>query len=97
MPDCAHLVEQLIYEWEQSLDEVNIYITPPPGVGAAQFDVEIKSEHLMVGIKGNPERYLNVCGPLPVGICGGLTPYSAGSCRIQCSLTGILLLCSFQS
>jgi hypothetical protein len=51
---------QLIYEWEQSLDEVNIYIAPPPGITAAMLDIEIKANHVMVGIKGNPERYLNV-------------------------------------
>ncbi len=50
----------MIYEWEQSLDEVNIYINPPPGITAAMLDIEIKATHLMVGIKGNPERYLNV-------------------------------------
>ncbi|EKX37187.1 hypothetical protein GUITHDRAFT_89733 [Guillardia theta CCMP2712] len=50
---------QLVYEWEQSLDEVNIYITPPPGVTADMFDIEIKSSHITVGIKGNTEKYLN--------------------------------------
>jgi hypothetical protein len=51
---------RLVYEWDQSLDEVNIYIDPPPGLTASQFDIDIKSDHLMVGIKGNAERYLNV-------------------------------------
>jgi hypothetical protein len=51
---------QMIYEWEQSLDEVNIYIKPPPGITAAMLEIEIKATHVMVGIKGNPERYLNV-------------------------------------
>eukprot|EP00285_Hemiselmis_virescens_P009812 CAMPEP_0173393680 /NCGR_PEP_ID=MMETSP1356-20130122/22250_1 /TAXON_ID=77927 ORGANISM="Hemiselmis virescens, Strain PCC157" /NCGR_SAMPLE_ID=MMETSP1356 /ASSEMBLY_ACC=CAM_ASM_000847 /LENGTH=221 /DNA_ID=CAMNT_0014351737 /DNA_START=63 /DNA_END=725 /DNA_ORIENTATION=+ len=50
---------QMIYEWEQGLDEINIYIQPPPGITAQMFDIEIKADHLMVGIKGNPERYLN--------------------------------------
>ena len=27
-----------VYEWEQTLDEVLIYITPPPGITAAQLD-----------------------------------------------------------
>ena len=54
---------RLVYEWDQSLDEVNLYIDPPPGLSASQFDIEIKSDHLMVGIKGNRERYLNVSPP----------------------------------
>ena len=42
------------------MDEVNIYITPPPGVTADMFDIEIKSSHITIGIKGNTEKYLNV-------------------------------------
>mmetsp|Transcript_38605 Transcript_38605/g.60229 ORF Transcript_38605/g.60229 Transcript_38605/m.60229 type:complete len:233 (-) Transcript_38605:1570-2268(-) len=50
---------RLIYEWEQSLDEVNIYIESPPGVKADMFDITIKADHLNVGIKGSKDRYLN--------------------------------------
>ena len=45
---------QTIYEWEQSLDEVNIWIRPPPGVTAQHLDIVITHEALRVGIKGNP-------------------------------------------
>jgi hypothetical protein len=48
-----------VYEWEQSLEEVNIFIKPPPGVTARLLDVNITVNHLSVGIKGNPP-YINV-------------------------------------
>lgn len=43
-----------IYEWEQSLEEVNIYITPPPGITRSAIDVEISHTHLRIGLKGTP-------------------------------------------
>ncbi|KAJ1493980.1 hypothetical protein T484DRAFT_1767278 [Baffinella frigidus] len=52
--------KELVYEWDQGLDEVNIYINPPPGLKANMFDIQITSTHLMVGIKGNTDRFLNV-------------------------------------
>ena len=59
----SHLDQQhdgkTIYEWEQSLDEINIYITPPPGVKAAHIDCNIQPSHLTVGLKGNPP-FINV-------------------------------------
>ena len=50
---------RLIYEWDQTLTEVNLYIQVPPGVRAKNLTVDIKSTHLSVGIKGNPP-YLDV-------------------------------------
>ena len=35
-------------------------MNPPAGLRASMFDIEITSTHLMVGIKGNSERFLNV-------------------------------------
>ena len=43
-----------IYEWEQSMSEVNIYILPPPGVSSKMFDISISHRHLKVGLKGAP-------------------------------------------
>jgi hypothetical protein len=43
-----------IYEWEQSLEEVNIYVDPPPGVPRNMIDVEIGHSHLRIGLKGAP-------------------------------------------
>ena len=54
--------DQLIYQWEQTIDEVHIYITPPKGV---KLDIKIESSHIQVGIKGNPpylsENLTNKC------------------------------------
>jgi len=43
-----------VYEWDQSIDEVNVYITPPEGLPAKALSVEIKAGSISVGIKGNP-------------------------------------------
>lgn len=43
-----------IYEWEQSLSEVNIYLEPPPEIPAKMFEIVISHKHLKVGIKGAP-------------------------------------------
>ena len=40
-----------IYEWEETLEEVNIYIMPPPGLERSMIVVEISHLHLCVGIK----------------------------------------------
>ena len=45
---------RLIYEWEQSLDELLIVITPPPSLPARLLSVSLQPEHVTVGIKGNP-------------------------------------------
>ena len=58
--------EHVIYEWDQTLDEVNIYIKPPdfmlpsnrkqmeaqlqPGQSLPKFEIEIKPSTLKVGI-----------------------------------------------
>ncbi|GHP08077.1 hypothetical protein PPROV_000681900 [Pycnococcus provasolii] len=43
-----------IYEWDQTVDEINVYITSPPGVTAKALAVTIGVSRLAVGIKGNP-------------------------------------------
>ena len=43
-----------IYEWEQSLTEVNIYLEPPPEIPSKMFEIVIAHKHLRVGIKGAP-------------------------------------------
>lgn len=43
-----------IYEWEQSLSEVNIYLEPPSEIPSKMFDIVISHRHLKVGIKGAP-------------------------------------------
>ncbi|XP_020246950.1 nudC domain-containing protein 2 isoform X2 [Asparagus officinalis] len=49
---------QKVFEWDQTLDEVNIYIDLPPKVPKNLFHAKIQSKHLEVAIKGNPP-YLN--------------------------------------
>ena len=43
-----------IYEWYQSLEEVHVFITPPPGVAAKMIDCKISATQLTLGLKGNP-------------------------------------------
>lgn len=52
---------RVIYEWNQSLEEVNLFIEVPPGVSAKQLEVEVTGSQLKIGLKGNPP-YLDV-GP----------------------------------
>ncbi|PRP80857.1 putative nuclear movement domain-containing protein [Planoprotostelium fungivorum] len=56
---------QTIYEWDQTLDEVNLYTKPPPGFTAKMVDCKITSTKLTLGFKGKPpfineELYLPV-------------------------------------
>lgn len=59
---------QEIYEWDQTLEEVNIYFKPPKyalpnylnenkalygdNFVTAKFDISIKPDHLTIGIRG---------------------------------------------
>lgn len=43
-----------VFEWEQSLEEVNLYIETPPGVTADRLDCKITPRHICLGVKGNP-------------------------------------------
>lgn len=43
-----------IYEWEQDIQQVEMWITPPPGVTAKMIECTITETHLKLGIKGNP-------------------------------------------
>lgn len=56
---------QEVYEWDQTIDEVNIYIKLPPGVPARMFSCAITARHVTVAIKGNPP-YLDHQLPGPV-------------------------------
>ncbi|KAF5959656.1 hypothetical protein HYC85_000865 [Camellia sinensis] len=49
---------QKVFEWDQTLEEVNMYVTLPPNVPKKLFYSKIQSKHVEVGIKGNPP-YLN--------------------------------------
>ncbi|KAL5699073.1 hypothetical protein ACHQM5_030025 [Ranunculus cassubicifolius] len=49
---------QKVFEWDQTLEEVNMYINLPPNVPTKLFYCKIQSKHVELGIKGNPP-YLN--------------------------------------
>ena len=51
-----------VYEWDQTLSEVNIYIAVPAGVTAKQLYVNIERRHIKLGIHPNPP-YLTVSYP----------------------------------
>merc|ERR1712153_67479 len=50
---------QVVYEWEQNLTEIHIWVSPPPGIKANMFDIKMTSEHVVMGIKGVPDKYFN--------------------------------------
>ena len=51
---------QKIYEWEQSLEEVNIYIDAPPGkTKGSDFDIKIQPNKLKVGLKGYDRAFID--------------------------------------
>lgn len=45
---------RLIYEWEQNLNEVIVYIPAPPNASKKTIDIDISPTHVRVGIKGSP-------------------------------------------
>lgn len=49
----------MIYEWEQSLEEVNIFITPPPGLTANLIECDITANHITLGLRGSKDKFLN--------------------------------------
>ncbi|SCM20399.1 CS domain protein, putative [Plasmodium chabaudi chabaudi] len=42
----------LIYEWEQTIDEVNIYINMNSNINKNDLDINIKSKRVNIGLKG---------------------------------------------
>lgn len=61
MPDwCLDPLQgQVVYEWDQTLEEVNIYVALPPGVRAKDLFCDITSSHVRFGLNANPP-YLDV-------------------------------------
>eukprot|EP00920_Eleutheroschizon_duboscqi_P038716 GHVT01092965.1.p2 GENE.GHVT01092965.1~~GHVT01092965.1.p2 ORF type:complete len:174 (-),score=36.94 GHVT01092965.1:937-1458(-) len=49
-----------LYEWEQTLDDVNVYVALPPGVRSKQLVIEIKPTSLSVSISGQPTLFQGV-------------------------------------
>ncbi len=49
-----HPCTQLVYEWDQTVSEVNLYVSVPPGVRAKQLYVDILQTHIKFGMHPNP-------------------------------------------
>ena len=45
---------RVVYEWDQTLEEVNMYVEVPPGVTAKVLAVRIDTDEVAIGIRGNP-------------------------------------------
>lgn len=45
---------RLVYEWDQALAEINMYIPVPPDLRAKEIVCDITKQHLKVGRHGNP-------------------------------------------
>jgi len=59
-----------VYEWDQTLSEVNLYIETPPGVRAKELFCDITKQHVKFGVKGNPPFLdLDLAGPVKVSDC----------------------------
>jgi len=71
--------DHVVYEWDQTLNDLNIYIQVPAGVKGKQIYVDLEIKHIRVGIKPNPP-YLEV--------------NISWLCCI-CTLASFLLHCSF--
>lgn len=64
-PTTRHTVThdgQTIYEWSQTIDDVDVFVKLPPGVKGKQLYVDIQRAHLTIGIRPNPP-YIDVRPP----------------------------------
>jgi hypothetical protein len=43
-----------VYEWDQTLSEVNVYVRVPEGVRGRDLDVSVERARLRFGLRGNP-------------------------------------------
>lgn len=50
---------RVLYEWDQTLRDVDVYVRLPAGVSAKELAVSIAPQHLRFGLAGNPP-YLDV-------------------------------------
>eukprot|EP00850_Spirogloea_muscicola_P005203 SM000023S07659 [mRNA] locus=s23:774412:775853:+ [translate_table: standard] len=61
-PTARHeLVHQgrVVLEWDQTVEEVNLYVPLPPGARARQVFCDIAPRSIAVGLKGASSRYLD--------------------------------------
>jgi hypothetical protein len=48
-----------IYQWEQSLDNITLYLDPPPNCQAKDLDIVITTNHLKVGLRGADSYFID--------------------------------------
>ncbi|KAF1777562.1 HSP20-like chaperone [Phytophthora cactorum] len=44
------------------MEEVNVFIKPPPGVTAQQIQCDITTNHVTLGLRGTTDKFLNALG-----------------------------------
>ena len=69
--------EQTVYEWEQTLEEVMIFIYPPDGLRGKDLDIKIEAQHIRLGIKGNPPF---IDAPLEAAVSVENSLWTLGAC-----------------
>lgn len=42
-----------MYSWDQTLEEVNVYLEPPAGITKRDIECKIEKKRLRLGLKGN--------------------------------------------
>jgi len=56
-PSERHVYEhggRRVYEWDQTVDEVNVFVTPPPGTTAKMVFCTVRARGVALGLQGNP-------------------------------------------
>jgi hypothetical protein len=49
----------VVYEWDQTLEDLHLYFFPPEGVKAKMIQCDITPTTIKLGLKGNPP-FINV-------------------------------------
>ena len=57
-----HHQGQLVYEWDQTLADISLYVQVPQGVKAKDLQVDIKADSVAFGLRGSPP-FLSVRNP----------------------------------
>ena len=66
-----HHQGQLVYEWDQTLADISLYVQVPPGVRAKDLQVDIKADSVAFGLRGSPP-FLSVRNPACRYLSSGL-------------------------
>ena len=72
---------RVVYEWEQELDDVSLYLNPPPSLPSSLLSIVLLPDRLTVGIKGNPPYLDEVLGG-PIVPSSSYWTYSDGEVHV---------------